>query len=82
MKANFSKKEYEMISQLSPHWKSIIDNDAVDLPVVSVLEMIALDCFVKNTTGKAADSLRRCVDANKNGDPYRNTPEYEELIQL
>lgn len=79
----YSKKEFAMIKKLSPFWANLIEtgkNDSVMPP--EVLKLVAMECFLENKQGKAVDSLRRCVRANRNCDPYRMTPEYEALIEL
>ena len=72
-----------MIAELSSHWKSIIDRD-MDGGIMAprLLEMVAMDCFVENKTGKAVDSLRRCIKAGRQCHPYRMTQEYNDLIDL
>ena len=83
MKNDYSAKEYAMISELSPHLKSVIDKD-VDNSIMppQMLEMVAMHCFINNQTGPAADSLRRCIKALHTCSAYRQTPEYEKLIDL
>lgn len=83
MKTDYSDKEYAMIAAISPHWQSIIDRD-LDNSIVPplVFEIVALDCFMENKTGKAVDSLRRCVAAVRKCNPYRRTPEFDALIDL
>lgn len=83
MKSDYSDKEFTMIKELSPHWAQIIeeDKDSSFVPP-RILEIIAMDCFINNTTGPAVESLRRCIKACKNCKPYRMTKEYDDLIQL
>jgi len=83
MKSDYSEKELLLIKTLAPKWFIIIkDNKDLLLFPPSVLKIIALDCFIENSTGKAVDSLRRCCLAIKNCDPYRMTTEYDNFIQL
>lgn len=83
MKSDYSDKEFAMVLALSPHWASIIekDRDSSIMPP-QVLEILARECFIDNTTGPAVESLRRCVKACMNCKPYRMTKEYDDLIQL
>lgn len=83
MKSDYSEKEFAMVKELSPYWAKLIEDDKTSFCVPpKVLEVIALECFINNTTGPAVESLRRCVKACKNCKPYRMTKEYDELIQL
>lgn len=52
------------------------------LDPVTLYNSMALDLFVENRTGPEVDSVRRCLKAIWDCDPYRNTPEFEALIQL
>lgn len=55
----------------------ILDKDPVGL-----YKMAAEKCFIEDRRGAAVDSLRRCMEALSKHNPYRLTPEFEELIQL
>jgi hypothetical protein len=83
MKADYSEKEFKMIQACSPHWADIVERN-VDSEVfpVKILELVGMECFIENKTGKAVDSLRRCLKAMRDCSPYRETPEYEALIEL
>ncbi len=83
MRNDYSEKEFQMISELSPTWAKVIteDRDSSVMPP-KVLDLVALECFVKRKEGKAVDSLRRCVNALHTCKPYRMTPAYEALIEL
>lgn len=83
MKTDYSEKEFEMVKQISPLWANLIESnrDSSIMPP-QVLRILAEECFVFEKTGKAVDSLRRCLIANSNCNPYRKTPEYDNLIQL
>ena len=83
MKSDYSDKEFAMIKAVSPHWSNLIEQD-IDggLSPPHTLDIIAIGCFVADTRGSAVDSLRRCVKACHDCDPYRKTPEYDALIQL
>ena len=72
-----------MIEILSPHWANLIEKNLEgDIMPYVVLNILATECFIDNVQGKASDSLRRCVKACRDGTLYRNTKEYEDLIQL
>lgn len=83
MKSDYSEKEFEMVKQISTHWANLIEEnrDASVMPP-QVLRLLAEECFVFEKTGKAVDSLRRCVKALNYQNIYRKTPYYESLIQL
>lgn len=83
MKSDYSEKEFAMVKALSPYWAKLIEDDKVSFTFPpKVLEVIGMDCFIDNKTGPAVDSLRRCLKACKNCNPYRMTKEYDDLIQL
>lgn len=82
MKSDYSKKEFAMIQICSQHWANIVCLPHLKFNPVSVLECVAMECFLENKRGLAVNSLRRCLNALKNSKMYRGTPEYEALIVL
>lgn len=82
---DFSKKELKMVRSISEHWYDLIQNKKFCVDEVSptrIFDMVAMDCFLDNKQGKAVDSLRRCLYNLKNCKIYRNTKEWDDLIQL
>jgi len=59
-----------------------IENEVIS--VIAAYRIVALEAFAENKTGPAIESLRRCVKeifySEKN--IYRDTQEFEQLIQL
>jgi hypothetical protein len=83
MKSDYSEKEFEMISQISPQWADMIEKDKTSgtMPP-SVLNILGMTCFIYEKTGPAIDSLRRCLKALRECTIYRKTKEYDDLIKL
>ena len=79
MKYNYSETELKMIETISPS-SLRLTTEAVCPSVV--FEMMAIQCFIENKTGPAVDALRRAIKASRNCYPYRESPEYEELIKF
>jgi hypothetical protein len=44
--------------------------------------MIGRKCFIADSQSIEVDSLRRCLKAIDNCNPYRGTEEYENLIEF
>jgi hypothetical protein len=83
MKSDYSEKEFNMIKEISPKWAEIIEKDTNStIMPPEVLRILAEECFAFNKQGPAVESLRRCYKALHYGNIYRNTPEYEKLIQM
>jgi hypothetical protein len=83
MISDYSEKEFAMIKSLSPHWAKLIESDKTSSVMPpQLLSIVALQCFIDNSSGPAVESLRRCVRACQNCKPYRMTKEYDDLIQL
>lgn len=83
MKSDYSEKEFAMIKALSPLWAEIIESNCdSSLTASTILNRIAHNCFIDNTQGPAADSLRRCLKEMDAGTVYRMTKEYDNLISL
>lgn len=75
----YSQKEFEMIKAIHPEYSKYLDNH----PIFVVYRMTAEYAFVNNLQGKAVDSLRRCLKEMYKVDAiYRNTPEWDNLIEL
>jgi|WetSurMetagenome_2_1015567.scaffolds.fasta_scaffold30780_4 hypothetical protein len=72
----FSDKERAMFNALG------FDNSYLDAVGMHAYWQAVGDCFGNASTGKAVDSLRRCYKAICDCNPYRQTPEFEALIQL
>lgn len=83
MKTDYSKKELEMIRFISPFWADTIEK-GMDSSIIAptLFDTLGLLCFVENKTGKAVDSLRRCIQALKKGTCLRLTKEFDALIEL
>lgn len=77
MRNYYSQKEQDLFISLG--FENLLD--VIDVPP-SLYEIVAIDCFSKNLTGKSVDSLRRCVTALNVCNPYRMTDEFDALIQL
>jgi len=53
------------------------------LPPTSLYTCVTLTVFVENLQGPHVDALRRAIQAViVSGKPYRNTPEFENLIKF
>lgn len=79
--SEYSKKEMKMIRSISPNIADLAESNETLSPV-TILEMTARQAFIDDVKGPAVESLRRCMKSIRDCNPYRNTPEYEQLIQL
>ncbi len=79
MKYNYSNAEIKIIETISP---SSLQLTTESIYPSTVFEMMAIQCFIENKTGPAVDALRRALKASRNCNPFRETPEYEELIKF
>jgi hypothetical protein len=75
---DYSKKELDMFALLGYNNLNMMSH--LRPPQVYKLAMETI--FVNNTQGLAVDSLRRCMRAMWDCKIHRNTPEWDELIQL
>lgn len=77
----FSQKELDLIQSLSPHWYKIITTHK-DFNPPKLYEILAIQCFAENRTGKDVDSLRRIINVLHQCKIFRLTKEFDDLIQL
>ena len=70
-------KELEMFRSLGYSYQ-------LNMPVsvVEFYKMIAEKCFIHDVRGVDVDSLRRCLRAIINCNPYRKTQEFDDLIKV
>jgi len=76
MKFEYSEKEQELInflgfSDIAPH-----------IAQSSLYRIMIEDCFLKEKTGSAVESLRRVAKAFYENKVYRMTPEFDSMISL
>lgn len=74
-------KEMEMVSAIDVKYKTLAETKYFKQDPVGLLSLVGMECFTNNLSGKAVDSLRRCIKHIKDG-KYRYTDEYENLIDL
>lgn len=74
---DFSPREQVMLDSILLQWPEIAQGY---FSHVMFLDAMAIYCFRNNTTGLAVNSLRRCVNALHDCTHYRETPEYDALI--
>ena len=78
---NLSEKERELFHALDmENYLKLYDEGHWIEP--TLYRQASLKCFTHNITGNAVDSLRRCYIALEKCNPYRLTPEWDNLIQL
>jgi len=82
MKSDFSEKELKLIEKLSPIRYQEIILDKSDIPPIILFEEIALDCFLENDWGTEVESLRNMLKAIRSCVMFRNTEEFENLIEI
>ena len=71
----YSEKEKKLIEHFGY-------SDLIHVVPSVLYEIIAMDCFMKNKQGREVDSVRKCLSAIKNCNPYRLTEEFENLIEV
>lgn len=49
---------------------------------IDILEIIGRRCFIEDHRGMEVDSVRRCLQAIHNCSPFRETEEYDKLIEF
>lgn len=83
MQTNFSQNELKIIQRLSPHWYDVLTNagEKVRFNEPSILEIIALDCFLEGNTTKASHALKQCIRNIRNR-VWRGTEQYEKDIEF
>ena len=77
----FFEKEKQMFMELG------FDDNTLHRMEENMSAYDAYECavkkvFVQELKGKAVDSLRQCLMVLEDGEAYRGTPEFDELIQL
>lgn len=75
----YSAKEQEMFKALDMEYLNLIEHD-LQPPVF--YRILIEHVFINEITGAAVDSLRRCAKAIINGNPYRMTTEFDEMIRI
>jgi hypothetical protein len=76
MAEEYSKKEEKLIELLG--FSHLLEC----LSPVELYKLMAEDAFIENRTGKAIESLRRCLKAINKAKPYRMTDEFDDLIEF
>lgn len=80
----YSEKEIQLFLEFEE--KDNIEFMIKHYTPIRVYEYLASFVFIKNITGLATDSLRRCLielyNSNDNNKIYRNTTEFDNLIIL
>ena len=76
MKNEYSQKEQDMFAALG--YTDLMDS----IDPIGLYNMAARRVFEKNIQGAAAQSLRRTSKAISDSSPYRNTPQFDNLIKL
>jgi hypothetical protein len=71
----YSTKEIQLMEKLG-YGDFIYQEPAV------TYRTLAIHCFVKNLSDPLADSVRRCYIAMQEGNPYRLTEDFDNLITL
>lgn len=74
----YSQKEIALIKFFS--YEELINNESIEPPVLYKMMMEA--AFIFEYKGKAVDSLRRCIKAFNDCKVYRNTEEWDDLIEM
>jgi hypothetical protein len=74
MKSKYSDKELALISFFG------FSHLVGELPPEKVYQAIVNECFINKYSGGEVISLRRVWMAILNGNPYRLTPEFDDLI--
>ncbi len=72
-----SDKEFDMIYAFG--YANLVERG---INITSVLDICMVKAFTENLQGLHVESLRKCIAAVKNCNPYRCTQEYDNLIQL
>jgi len=75
---DYSKRERELLKFFGVA-KMI---EARSMPVMAVYRSAMEQAFLDDMQGPEVESLRRCMRALQKGEPYRNTPEWDELIKF
>ena len=78
-KSEYSEKEFQMFLDLGFD-KEHLNYIMKLLNACEIYDHAARKCFVENLTGKAVDSLRRCLIAWDDDDINRCTPEWDSMI--
>ena len=76
-KCLYSQKEQIMFTNLG--FGHLLD--VISCPP-NLYEIVAKVCFYEDRKGKDVESLRRCVRAVENCNPYRMTEEFDALIDV
>lgn len=77
---DWSDAELKLIKALSPHWHKLVTSDVYFCPP-TVYKVLVEDAFNNNSHGPAVEALRRCSNAIHKCNPYRMTPEFDELAK-
>jgi hypothetical protein len=78
IKYNYTEKEIELFNSINPYYIKI----CAEIPPPRLYEILTVEAFCKNLQGNNINSLRKCMSALKDSTVYRNTKEWDNLIQL
>jgi hypothetical protein len=74
----YSDKEIKLIKHFG--FEHLINTDSIVAP--TLYRMMAEKAFLDAEEGLYAQSLRRCIIAFNTGSVFRNTPEWDKLIEV
>jgi hypothetical protein len=76
----YSDQEIRMFRDLG--WSYLFEGKYVDHPIAvwAMYKMAVEKAFINNNQGPEVEALRKGMKAITECKPYRNTPEFEELI--